>query len=61
MIFIFPGMVKRSQGLMLSGGCSTHEQAAAQSSTRMGESELSGDDLGHLEGDLRHVWEPLAR
>ena len=28
---------------------------------RMSESELSGDDLGHLEGDLRHVWEPLAR
>ena len=24
-------------------------------------SELSGDDLGYLEGDLRHVWEPLAR
>ena len=28
---------------------------------RMSESELLGDDFGYLEGDLRHVWEPLAR
>ena len=27
----------------------------------MSELELSGDDFGYLEGDLRHVWEPLAR
>ena len=27
---------------------------------RMSESELPGDDFGYLEGDLRHVWEPLA-
>ena len=46
---------------MLSGGCSTHEQAATQSSTRMSESELPGDDFEYLEGDMRHVWEALAR
>ena len=61
MIFIFLGMVKHSQGIMLSGGCRTHVQAAAQSSTRMSESELPGDDFGYLEGDLGHVWEPSAR